>query len=434
VETRRPHILQKLDLGSTLKGPSPPAAGSYDGRTMPGPGSSEGDRRSPSSPLVHRQVVLLVVLCAVAVVLFALTRSLASWSQETMAREAAAAYTRGVAAERAGELTRAIEEFRRAVFNDRDNRTYTLHLARVLADGGHRDEAERLLLRLREAAPDDSEINYRLARLAAFRHDVQTAVRYYNHAMYGLAADGATLDRRRIRVELIHVLLDAGDREAALPELTALSRELPDEVEAQLEAGRLSARAGQTRVALERFRQAAAIDPTHAEAQVGAGASALALYDFRAAIQHFDAALRLGAGGDRLASNLAVARLADASDPLAPALPIAERARRLDAGFDWLAGQVEACPAADIRAPADVQTDRTPAEGDRPEALPDSDVLRFGVLRSQPQRALRDSDVIAEGVGLIGRLHATVTRVCPGEAPISQAWTLIAQAHPGEVR
>jgi Flp pilus assembly protein TadD len=381
-------------------------------------GPSDGDRRPPAARLVHRQVVLLVVLCVVAVALFGLTRTLASWSRETMTAVAAAAYGRGRAAEAAGDLEGAIREFRRAVLDDRSNRTYTLHLAQVLAGAGRRDEAERLLLQLREAAPDDSAINYRLARLAAFRRDVPTAVRYYNHAMYGLAADGADLDRRRIRVELINVLLDAGDREGARAELAALGRELPDEAEAQLEAGRLSARAGEPRVALERFRQAAALDPQSAEAQVGAGSAALALSDFRAATQHFDAALRLGASGDGVATDAAVARLAQATDPLGPGLPIAERARRLDAGIDWIADQLAACPAAGI-----------------PPDLPaDSDAAALEALRREPQRALRDSDVISAGVHLIARLHTGLLRACPDDAPINRAWTLIAQAHPGDVR
>jgi tetratricopeptide (TPR) repeat protein len=238
--------------------------------------------------------------------------------------------------------------------------------------------------------------------------------------MYGLAVDGAELDRRRIRVELISVLLDAGDREGATAELAALGRELPDEAEAHLEAGRLSARAGQTRVALERFRQAAAFDPRNTEAQVGAGTAALALYDFRAAIQHFDTALRLGASGEGLTTNLTIARLVQVTDPLAPGLPMAERARRLEASREWLAGRIAACPAAGVQ--------------DDPDAPPDSDAARFRALRGQPQRALRDPDAIAGGAALIARLHEAVLRSCPDQAPISRAWTLIAQAHPGEAR
>ena len=421
--------------------------------TMQDVGPPDGDRPSISPPLVHREVVLLVALCLVAVLLFILTRTLASWSDQTMAEDAAAAYDRGRAAESAGDLTGAIEEFRRAVLNDRDNRMYTLRLARVLTDSGHRDEAERLLLRLREDAPDDSEINYRLARLAVLRRDVQTAVRYYNHAMYGLAAEGDDLDRRRIRVELINVLLDAGDREGALAELAGLGRELPDQPAAHLEAGRLSARAGQTAVALQRFRRASELDPRSAEAQVGAGTAALDLYDFRAAAQHFEEALRLGASGERLATNLAVARLAQATDPMAPGLPIAERARRLDAGLDWLAERIEGCPAAGLQPPPGepggpgeaASSEQGPAGApatDGPaaaapadsEAAPPGDLARFEALRRQPQRSLRDSDVILEGVGLFARLHAAVLRACPDAAPITQAWTLIAQAHPGEVQ
>jgi hypothetical protein len=140
--------------------------------------------------------------------------------------------------------------------------------------------------------------------------------------------------------------------------------------------------------------------------------------------------LRLGASGEQLTTGLAVAQLAQATDPLAPGLRIAERARRLDAGLEWIAARVGACSAvAAALEPAGQAAADT--EGAARSPL-QADWTALEQLRRQSVGALRDSDVISDGVRLIGRLHTAVMRACPDQAPLSSTWTLIAQAHPGE--
>lgn len=376
------------------------------------------------------------MLSAVAVVLFFATRRISTWYRQTRAHEAAAAYARGLQASQAGDLTLAVKEFRRAVIDDRSNREYTLGLARALAESAHGDEAERLLLQLREESPDDAEINYRLGRLAVARDDLPTAVRYYNHAMYGVT-DVPELDRQHIRTELIGVLLDHGDRDGAIAELAALSRELPDEPAAHLEAGRLASRAGEQDVALEQFRRAAELDPKSADARLGVARAALAIHDFRQAANAFETAVRLGAAGQTIGTELTVARLALATDPLARGLPIAERVSRLRQGMDWVATQLDACPAtaqqagAPQGAAAAASAPSPAAGGASARRQLESDRAELERLRHESARALRDTDVIAAGVELIGRLRTAVDLGCPdaAPAPLSDAWQLIADAH-----
>ena len=60
-----------------------------------------------------------------------------------------------------------------------------MRLADALGEGGHNAEAIQALSRLREADPEDAEINLHLARLAGKDGDVDSAVHYYENALYG---------------------------------------------------------------------------------------------------------------------------------------------------------------------------------------------------------------------------------------------------------
>lgn len=132
-----------------------------------------------SSRIVHRDILLLVLLSAIAVALFLFTRAMAAKVREMDARVAAAWFGEGERQVRTGDMGSAIDSFRNATSRDHDNRTYVLALANALATAGHGEEARQSLLRLRESSPENAEINLHLARLAAKREDVAEALRYH---------------------------------------------------------------------------------------------------------------------------------------------------------------------------------------------------------------------------------------------------------------
>jgi tetratricopeptide (TPR) repeat protein len=99
-------------------------------------------------------------------------------------RDAVEWYRRGLGQLDAGHAEDAIDSFRRATVKYRDEKRYALALARALASTRQYEAARRALLALREAAPEDPDINLQLARLAADRQDVTEAIRYYHHALY----------------------------------------------------------------------------------------------------------------------------------------------------------------------------------------------------------------------------------------------------------
>jgi tetratricopeptide (TPR) repeat protein len=367
--------------------------------------------------LVQREVVLVVVLAGAAVVLFGMTRSVAEWTEERRAETAATWFGRGQALVAAGRLDEGIVALRRAASRERLNATYALELVRALTDSSQgedaRAEARRRLVQLRERDPDQPEINVRLARLSAAAGTVDEAIRYYNHAIYGLAPDTSGFDRRRIRVELATFLLDAGDRERALGELFALSPDVPDTAADRLELGRLFLRAGDARSALAQATAALRRQPGHAPASAVAGEAAFALGSFAQAERYLEAAARDGADDAwRVQATLDTVRLVGALHPLSSGLVSSERVRRLRAGLDWAAGRLRACAG---------ETEAT-------EPPADPRAAEIAAFRRQPLAVLRETDTLVAGVGLIVRAIEEIRRRCPDRDPAEGAWLAIAAA------
>jgi hypothetical protein len=189
---------------------------------MHGPESAE------RASLIHRELLRLGLLAAVAVAAFFLTKALAASNRDLDLRNAAEWYSRGEALVRAGDLAHAIEAYRRATVRNRDNRSYQLALARALVLDRDYDAARALLLRIRESAPEDAQINLDLARVAAARQDVTEATRFYHDALYAPWAPSEFEARRAVRVELIRFLVTHNQGGRAWAELLAAAADIPD--------------------------------------------------------------------------------------------------------------------------------------------------------------------------------------------------------------
>ncbi len=382
---------------------------------MPADDASSQSHRFSTLPLFQREVALVLVLCAVSVGLFAATRSIANWERATQVRNAAAWYERGSRGLAAGSTDEGVAYLRRAVGGDRGNPVYTLALARALAGTGHDDEASRLLLRLRELHPDDSEINLRLARLSARAGNKEAAVRYYNHAIYGLATLDNPRDPRPIRQELARYLLNEGDRDAALTELGALSREISNDPASHLEIATLFERAGDLRQARAQYEAAAALDPRSWTALVGAGEASFAMDDYAEAAQDLAAAARVGSLSDRQRQHLETAQRIQAVDPLATGLAMNQRITRFSAGLQHVKERLAGCAS--------------PAANGASQAAADPLGKELDEFASRPRTTLRDSDVLTSGVELLARASAEAERRCGAHDPTDEAWIRIGRMH-----
>ena len=284
--------------------------------------------------VLNREIFLLIALSVGAVGVYVFTKSMSAKEQKMDVRIAAIRYTEGQRQFSSGQIDQAIDSFRKATTDALRDRTYALALANALAAGNHNAEAQQTLLRLREADPEDAEINSQLARLAARRGEVDDAVHYYQNALYGRWA-GTQVDERKLqlRVELIRFLLVHQQRNIALSELLILEDDLPRSAVAHVETARLFLQAGDAQHALKNYDAAIELDKDNVDAPTEAGETAFRLGDYPGAEQYLRAAVTLNPKNEHMGSLLSVTEMVLSEDPLTPHLAKEEAQERLLRGL-----------------------------------------------------------------------------------------------------
>jgi Tfp pilus assembly protein PilF len=353
------------------------------------------DRRAA---LIHREVVQLIQLGAIAVLAFFMTRALAASNRATALRDGAVWYERGTMFLGQGDLDSAVAAFRRASAADPGQAKYALAAADALAREHQNDAARVVLLKLRETMPASRAVNLQLARLAAAGHDVSEAVAAYRNTLYAPWPDDARAERRRIRFELVDLLLAANQPDKATVELMALAADAPDEAAVHAELATRFARAGDNHQALRHFRAALREMRHDDNVLAGAGNAALALGDYSLARQYYRG---IRAPAPAIIDNRDLVELIVASDPLQPRLGGRERQRRLAADLEYARARLQAC--RDAAAPG--------------SDSPDTGALaqRAALFARRLRRSL-DIDTVEEGVSLMHQLIAAAAHACPPAA------------------
>jgi tetratricopeptide (TPR) repeat protein len=356
-----------------------------------------------------------------AVGIFLFTRAMAGKERELDTRVGATWFRAGQQQLQAGDLERTIASFRKATASDRENRTYSLALANALARAGHNPEARQILLNLREATPEDAEINLQLARLAAKRGDIEEAVRYYRNALYGLWT-GTRIDeqRRDVRLELIQFLLDHNQRNQALSELLILGTEIPpDDATAQIQIAQLFLKSGDPTRALAHYKRAIDLERNNPGALAGAGEAAFQLGDYARSERYFQAAVARGDNQDSTLSVFTLAKAIVSHDPLTPFLSQQERRRRMLGNFDHALERLQSC-LSEPRSNSKVSPDSA-LDGLKAEAL---------AMRPKLRRDARvDSELLRAGLGLIYQIEEATGKDCGKAEALDQALLLIGQKH-----
>jgi tetratricopeptide (TPR) repeat protein len=379
--------------------------------------SDQGDGIKRCANLIHREILQLAMLVAVAVAAFLVTRVIATDNHDMTVRDAAEWYQRGQHQLAAGDADGAIDSFQRATAKNRIEKRYVLALARALA-GAHQDEAARsALLALRESAPEDLEVNLQLARLAADRQDVTEAIRFYHTAVYGSwPADAAA--RQRVRAELVRFLLTHDQASRAVAELIALGTDLPDDAASHVEVGQLFLAAGDSRHALDQFQRALRAAPDSGAALAGAGQAAVRIGDFTLARKYLRKAPD-GAGG--VAENRELVDLVLSHDPLAAHIGSSARHQRLADSFSYAEQRLHSCIEQPSRGhePTDELALRDEAEAFKTQ------LSSF---------AVHEEDTIETGVELIYRIERDLAQHCSPLAPLDRALILIGRRHGADQR
>ncbi len=356
-------------------------------------------------------MVQLAALIVIAVAAFFVTRTVAAENRRVASHDAEVWFRRGTAAMSAGRLDDAASAFRLAATRRRGERSYVLALARALAAKGDAAAARQQLLALRDNAPEDPVVNLELARLAASHDGAQEARRFYYNALYAPWAPEQSDERRRIRIELIRLLIAQGDSARALSELLAVSLDLPKDQAHQIEVAKLFADVGDYRRALAHFQEALAQSPDDPTALAGAGMAAFRLADYSAARRYLQRA-----GGSRAVKDtLETATLVLNADPLGPRLGAEERRRRIEAAIGRANDRLAMCttPQPDVAA-------------ESVSALRNE--LAAWELRLKRRGSL-DQDTAEDALALAARVEQYVGQRCAPPAPIDRALVLISLKH-----
>ena len=242
------------------------------------------------------------------------------------------------------------------------------------------------------------------------------ARRYYQSALNSVWRVEQSDVRRRLRLELITLLLAHDEKSRALSEILALSANLPDTAVAHVETARLFVASGDPRHALDQFAQALARNPRDGSALAGAGEAAFALGDYPRARRYLSDAPR------DLARVVELRELTDlvlTNDPMAPRIPADERTRRLFAGIQHARQRVVACLAA--------------SSGEDPAVRAGLEALQRAVAAFEPTlspRAVREkTDILESGLELVQRMEQQTERGCAPVTARDRALLLIAAAH-----
>lgn len=370
--------------------------------------------------VLNKEILLLASLSLAAFGVFLFTKQMAAKEQQLEAKIASVWYERGEQYMQSGDTAKALEAFRKATSDAADNDKYQLALADSLIAGNHDAEADQLLLRLRESDPGNTEINTRLARLAAKQGLVLEAVHYYQSALYSnWSAEQADV-RRKLRIEFIRYLLAHQQHDLAASELLVLQGRTPNTAAAHIETAKMFVEADDPSRALEEYNQAVQLDGKNVEALVGAGETAFQTRDYAEAEQSLRAALDVDPGSQKTRDLLDVVEAVQNEDPLAPGIPPGERQKRLLADFEMSTARLDSCLSQTSKEAASAELKSL-----KEEALATESKLNNP---SHPP----DSDAVKAGIGLIFRMQQAASAYCGKPAAEDEALLLIGRQHNGE--
>ena len=375
-------------------------------------------KRFDLQPYLRREPVTLAVLTGLAVVLFAAVTGLSRLyhgQQESLANRWS---SRGAGELEAKRYEGAVVDYRTALLYSRDNYMYQLGLAEALVGEHRANEAYAYLINLRDRRPEDGQVNLELARIEAARGLTDNALRYYHDAIYAIWPADQELESRNARLELIHLLLNIGDRAQADSELIALAANLGNRPQQHTQAGQLFLQAQDNERALAQFRTALAGNRHDVTAMAGAGNAAFAMRQYTVAEQYLR---RAAAAGNKASQpQLKLAELVLHMDPFRSYFKAAERRRIVMDAFASAGQRLQACSApGPFSAPPAVMATLTQSWTQLKPRITERD------LRRNP-------DLGSSAMSVVFNIERETSGMCGGMTDTDNALLLIANLHEGQ--
>jgi tetratricopeptide (TPR) repeat protein len=269
----------------------------------------------------------LVSVFIVLAALFGGTTWLASWYANQRGIRASQYFLAAQKLEAGGRLAPAIEDYRNAL-DVSPKSEYRLALAQALIRSGRPEGASAYLSELLRSDIGGGEPNLLLARIAAKDGHMETAVTYYQRAIYGYWGQDAQKNRIAARWELIGLLESAHMQKPVTAQLLELSEQAPGDPALLLQVAKRLLANGAPSQATELYREILREQSRNGEAQAGLAEAEFALAQYVDAQAAFRKAIRDGENNDAVRRDYETVNQVLALDPIRQDLRPIERYRR----------------------------------------------------------------------------------------------------------
>ncbi len=368
---------------------------------------------------VKQQPVMLALLALVGVIFFL---GVAGLSRGYHAQREALGdrwFSRGVADLNAQRYDGAVADFRSALLYSRDNYDYQLNLAEALIGRGRTAEAYSYLVNLWERQPENGLVNLELARIAAQRGQRDQAQRYYHNAIYAVWPGDQEAQRRETRFELIEYLLRINAQAPAQAELMALQENLGEDPAQQKRAGALFLRAQDYEHALAAYRISLRTNRHDEAALAGAGWAAFQLGRYAVAEHYLQTAMALNPNDTDSEERLKTTQLVLRMDPFRRQIPVNERDKIVVEAFATAGTRLSSCATPKAAA----------ASASSQPSLADS----WAKLKPQisEQQLRRNPDLVEQAMELVFEIERQTSATCGAPTGEDLALLLISKLHEG---
>ncbi len=249
----------------------------------------------------------------------------------------------------AGQYSRAVDLYRQARNEQRNNGTYRIALIQALQGSNRPDEAEAEARQFVVQRPTDGPANLMMARLLATEKRYEEAAWFYHRALY--ANWPGSSQRTPVRMELADMLAGQGRTEEVVAEVLLLLNEAGTNVDIRRRSADLLLKSGAWRRAAEVYSELVRELTDDATLRADFGLALFGDKEYRRARGELAMAVRLGASGEDVRRKLEIAQSVVELDPNLRSVGYQERERRKGALLREVV-QIAAACGLDVSSPA----------------------------------------------------------------------------------
>lgn len=242
-----------------------------------------------------------------------------------------------------GNIRGAILAYRAALDLSPGTFSNQLGLTEALIADKRDQEALAYLQVLWDQQPENGKVNLELARTYVGLKENDQAIRHYQNAIYAVWDTDTDGNRRAVRIELVHYLLNHGAIAQADGELVALAGNLPEDSTLRNQVAALFVLAGDYSRAIAQYQRVLSVDPKNQDALTGAGRAAFLAGRYASAERYLKEVVASSSNEPDLVNMLSTAKSVLEVDPLDTRISDSERRARTQDAFQTAVSRLNNC-------------------------------------------------------------------------------------------